>query len=45
MMDFVLEAWVSLLIERTKVRWMLGRGKPWQRLRVLNEFMFESTND
>src|SRR6476620_10703333 len=31
MMDFVLEAWVSLLIERTKVRWMLGRGKPWQR--------------
>jgi polysaccharide pyruvyl transferase WcaK-like protein len=31
MMDFILEAWVSLLIERTKVRWMLGGGQPWRR--------------
>jgi polysaccharide pyruvyl transferase WcaK-like protein len=30
MMDFVLEAWVSSLIELTKVRWMLGAGKPWK---------------
>jgi polysaccharide pyruvyl transferase WcaK-like protein len=30
MMDLVLEAWVSLLILRAKINWMLGRGKPWQ---------------
>ncbi|HUE52328.1 MAG TPA: polysaccharide pyruvyl transferase family protein [Terriglobales bacterium] len=30
MMDFVLEAWVSSLIEMSKTRWMLGKGKPWQ---------------
>jgi polysaccharide pyruvyl transferase WcaK-like protein len=30
MMDFILEAWVSSAIERTKVGWMLGKGKPWQ---------------
>jgi polysaccharide pyruvyl transferase WcaK-like protein len=30
MMDFVLEAWVSSLIEMSKAGWMLGRGKPWQ---------------
>ena len=30
MMDFVLEAWVSSLIEISKLRWMLGKGKPWQ---------------
>ncbi len=30
MMDFILEAWVSANIERSKVRWMLGAGKPWQ---------------
>jgi polysaccharide pyruvyl transferase WcaK-like protein len=30
MMDFVLEAWVSGLIESAKVGWMLGKGKPWQ---------------
>ena len=30
MMDFILEAWVSGLIEMSKTRWMLGRGKPWQ---------------
>ncbi len=31
MMDFVLEAWVSSSIERAKLKWMLGGGKPWQR--------------
>jgi polysaccharide pyruvyl transferase WcaK-like protein len=30
MMDLVLEAWVSSIIERKKLGWMLGRGKPWQ---------------
>jgi polysaccharide pyruvyl transferase WcaK-like protein len=30
MMDFVLEAWVSANIERTKARWMLGGNKSWQ---------------
>ena len=38
MMDLVLEAWVSGLIERTKTEWMLGKGKPWQpgeKLRLL----------
>ncbi len=30
MMDFVLEAWVSEIIERKKLSWMLGAGKPWQ---------------
>lgn len=30
MMDFVLEAWVSSSIERAKLKWMLGGGKPWQ---------------
>ncbi len=30
MMDFVLEAWVSSLIEMSKTGWMLGNGKPWQ---------------
>lgn len=30
MMDFVLEAWVSSIIERKKLGWMLGSGKPWQ---------------
>ena len=30
MMDFILEAWVSGLIERSKTTWMLGKGKPWQ---------------
>jgi polysaccharide pyruvyl transferase WcaK-like protein len=31
MMDFLLETWVSASIEKSKVAWMLGRGKPWQR--------------
>jgi polysaccharide pyruvyl transferase WcaK-like protein len=31
MMDLLLEAWVSASIEKSKVAWMLGRGKPWQR--------------
>lgn len=38
MMDFVLEAWVSSVIELCKVEWMLGKGKPWQpgeRLKLL----------
>jgi len=30
MMDFVLEAWVSSIIEGKKVQWMLGKGEPWQ---------------
>ncbi len=30
MMDLVLEAWVSGLIELSKSQWMLGAGKPWQ---------------
>jgi polysaccharide pyruvyl transferase WcaK-like protein len=30
MMDFVLEAWVSSIIESSKLGWMLGKGKPWQ---------------
>ncbi len=30
MMDFMLEAWVSASIEKSKLAWMLGRGKPWQ---------------
>ena len=38
MMDLVLEAWVSGNIERAKLGWMLGSGKPWQpgeRLKLL----------
>ncbi len=38
MMDLVLEAWVSAAVERSKLAWMLGRGKPWQpgeKLRLL----------
>ena len=38
MMDFILEAWVSSLIEISKAGWMLGRGQPWQpgeKLRLL----------
>src|SRR5438309_7608422 len=30
MMDFVLEAWVSSLIEISKAGWMLGKGTAWQ---------------
>src|SRR6202140_1841019 len=30
MMDFVLEAWVSASIEKSKAAWMLGKGRPWQ---------------
>ena len=29
MMDFMLQAWVSSIIERKKVSWMLGRGERW----------------
>ncbi len=29
-MDFVLEAWVSGLIELSKFKWMLGAGRRWQ---------------
>src|SRR5438445_3443066 len=29
MMDLVLEGWVCSLIELSKIRWMLGVGKPW----------------
>src|ERR1700693_344938 len=30
MMDFLLEAWVSASIEKSKAAWMLGKGKLWQ---------------
>ncbi len=30
MMDFVLEAWTSALIEEMKLRWMLGGGVKWK---------------
>jgi len=30
MMDFILEAWISSLIEMSKAGWMLGRGQSWQ---------------
>jgi polysaccharide pyruvyl transferase WcaK-like protein len=30
MMDLILEAWVSSSIEAAKLRWMLGKGRPWQ---------------
>ncbi len=30
MMDFVLEAWVSSIIEGKKVQWMLGKREPWR---------------
>lgn len=30
MMDFVLEAWVSSIIEGKKVQWMMGKRDPWQ---------------
>jgi polysaccharide pyruvyl transferase WcaK-like protein len=30
MMDLMIEAWVSASIEKSKLAWMLGRGKPWQ---------------
>jgi polysaccharide pyruvyl transferase WcaK-like protein len=38
MMDFILEAWVSSAIERSKAGWMLGKGNAWQpgdRLKLL----------
>jgi polysaccharide pyruvyl transferase WcaK-like protein len=30
MMDFVLEAWVSSIIESKKLQWMMGRGEAWR---------------
>lgn len=30
MMDFILEAWVSGIIETSKLGWMLGKGQSWQ---------------
>ena len=30
MMDFVLEAWVSGIIETKKLQWMMGHGEPWK---------------
>ena len=38
MMDFVLEAWVSGIIEMAQLKWMLGAGvtwKPGEKLRLL----------
>jgi polysaccharide pyruvyl transferase WcaK-like protein len=43
MMDFVLEAWVSSNIERAKLGWMLGYGKPWQPGEKL-KFLFAGYN-
>jgi hypothetical protein len=30
MMDFVLETWVSSIIEGKKLQWMMGKREPWQ---------------
>jgi polysaccharide pyruvyl transferase WcaK-like protein len=30
MMDFVLEAWMSSIIEGKKIQWMMGKREPWQ---------------
>jgi polysaccharide pyruvyl transferase WcaK-like protein len=30
MMDFVLEAWVSSIIETKKLQWMMGKREPWR---------------
>jgi polysaccharide pyruvyl transferase WcaK-like protein len=30
MMDFILEAWVSAIIETRKAQWVLGKGEPWR---------------
>ena len=38
MTDFLLVAWVSMLIELTRMQWMLGRGKKWtpgEKLKLL----------
>ena len=38
MMDFVLAAWVSSIIEGKKMQWMMGKREPWQpgeRLKLL----------
>jgi len=38
MMDLLLETWVSASIEKSKLAWMLGKGKPWhpgERLKLL----------
>ena len=43
MMDFVLEAWVSASIERARLSWMLGAGKPWQPGEKLR-FLFAGYN-
>jgi polysaccharide pyruvyl transferase WcaK-like protein len=36
MTDFLLVAWVSVFIELTRLKWMLGRGKCWQPGEKLN---------
>src|ERR1700719_3663626 len=38
MMDFVLEAWVSGIIEGKKIQWMMGKREPWlpgEKLKLL----------
>ena len=30
MMDLMLQAWVSSIIERKKASWVLGKGERWQ---------------
>jgi polysaccharide pyruvyl transferase WcaK-like protein len=38
MMDLILEAWVSAIIEKAKLGWILGQNKPWspgQKLKLL----------
>ena len=30
MMDFVLEAWISSILEGKKIQWMMGKREPWQ---------------
>jgi len=40
MTDAFLEAWVSTLIEKTKLRWMLGGGVRWKPGRSLFVALF-----
>ena len=43
MMDFVLEAWVSSIIEGKKIQWMMGKREPWQAGEKL-ELLFAGYN-
>src|SRR5579864_3003173 len=43
MMDFVLESWVSSIIESKRVAWMMGSGNSWQPGEKLR-FLFAGYN-